>query len=89
MSLNNPIASPRIVFREEEDAGLLFDPDSGLVKVLNETGKFIWQNLDGKNSKDDLIKKVRDTFNVDEAQKIKDDLDKFLEDLKAMKFLEA
>lgn len=81
-------ASSRIVFREEGDDALLFDPDSGNVKVLNDTGKLIWKNLNGKNSKDSLVEKIKETFDSSDEKKIRDDLDKFVADLKKLKFLE-
>lgn len=87
MSANNPKSKPNIVFREEGDDALLFDPDSGMVKVLNETGKFIWQNLDGKNSNEVLTAKLREAFDIEDEQKAEEDLEKFLEDLKKLWFL--
>ncbi|MBM3247913.1 MAG: PqqD family peptide modification chaperone [Candidatus Omnitrophica bacterium] len=89
MSLNKNLkANSKIVFREETDDALLFDPDSGNIKVINETGKFIWANLDGKNDEDSLVKKIMDKFDISDEQKAREDLGKFLEDLKIQKFLE-
>lgn len=85
---DSPKASSRIVFREEGDDALLFDPNSGNVKVLNDTGKFIWENLDGKNSKNALVKKIMDAFDISDEKKIREDLEKFLEDLNKLRFLE-
>ncbi len=86
---NNPKAHSRIVFREEGEEALLFDPDTGKVKVLNETGKFIWNNLDGKTSTDSLVKKIQDNFDIADEKQIKEDLEKFLNDLKKENFLSA
>lgn len=85
---NNPKANPNIVLRPEGEEALLFNPDSGLVKVLNETGKFIWRNLDGKNSPETLVSKIMDAFDISDEKKTREDLEKFLEDLEKLKFLE-
>jgi len=40
--------NPEIVYRPEgRDGALLFDPDSARVQVVNLTGAFIWERLDG------------------------------------------
>lgn len=88
MPYDNLKASPRIVFREEGEDALLFDPDSGNVKVLNEAGKFIWGNLNGQNSKDMLVKEIMDTFDISDNKTVGEDLNKFLDDLKKLNFLE-
>jgi hypothetical protein len=79
----------RIVFREEGDEALLFNPDTGGVKVLNQTGKFIWSNLDGKTTQEAIIRKMKDSFDIADGEQIKKDLNKFIDDLRALKFLEG
>ncbi len=38
------VQNPDIALREEDESGsLLFNPDSGEVLVINDTGKFIWE----------------------------------------------
>ena len=86
-SNDNPKVNSKIVFREESEGALLFDPDTGMVKVLNDTGKFIWGNLDGKTSADSLVEKIKETFDISDVKKVRDDLDNFLNDLKKMKFI--
>jgi len=86
-SNDNPKANSKIVFREESEGALLFDPDTGMVKVLNDTGKLIWANLDGKTSQDSLVEKIKKAFDISDEKKIREDLDKFLVDLRKMKFV--
>jgi len=86
-SNDNPKANSKIVFREESEGALLFDPDTGMVKVLNDTGKFIWANLDGKTAVDSLVEKIKKAFDISDEKKIREDLDKFLSDLRKMKFV--
>lgn len=85
---DNPKANSRIVFREEGEEALLFDPDTGRVKVLNQTGKIIWSSLDGSSSRDLLIKKIMEAFDISDEKKVREDLEKFISDLEKLGFLE-
>ena len=49
----------RVEFGEE---GILFDPDSGSVHILNETAVAIWKMLDGKKSIEDISEGLKDRF---------------------------
>ncbi len=85
---DNLKVNSKIVFREECSGALLFDPDTGSIKVLNETGKFIWQNLTVNSSKELLLEKIMDNFDLVDRNKIEEDLEKFLEELQKLKLLE-
>ena len=74
-------ANPDIVFREEGKEALLFDPDTGSIKVLNYVGKMIWKLLDGKNSKEDIQKKIEKKFSDVSSKQVGKDLDNFLKAL--------
>jgi hypothetical protein len=48
--------NPDIVLREEcKDAGILFDPDTGKCVGLSPTAVFIWKNLDGHHTKEEIL----------------------------------
>ena len=52
--------NPTLVLRiEEDDCGLLFDPDSGTVQMMNETAISVWQQLDGIRSLRDVLETLR------------------------------
>ncbi len=54
-SIQKPIylVNPDVVLREEdEDGGLLFNPDTNQVKVVNSTGLFIWKQFASANQPD-------------------------------------
>jgi len=78
----------KVILRQEDDVGLLFNPDNGRVNILNETGKFIWSRLNGKNREDKIIKEVMQTFNISDKEKVKGDFDKFIDRLGQSSFLE-
>ena len=57
------VTNPNLVLRVEgDDCGLLFNPDSGEVKVLNRSAVEIWQRLDGQRSLRELIGSLGDVF---------------------------
>lgn len=85
---NNFKLSPRIVVRKECSGALLFDPDTGKVRVLNETGIAILSRLDGANSQDSLANKIIEEFDIEDEETVRNDLSKFLDDLKKLNFLE-
>jgi SynChlorMet cassette protein ScmD len=52
---DKPVANPLVVLREEfDDWAILFDPDSGVGFGLNPVGVFIWKQLDGRNTVQDI-----------------------------------
>ena len=56
---NDPylLASSDVIVREEGDEGeaLLFDPETGRIKVLNRTGLLLWEWCDGAHTRADLV----------------------------------
>ena len=57
------VTNPNLVLRvEDDDCGLLFNPDLGEVKVLNRSAVEIWQRLDGQRSLRELITALGDVF---------------------------
>ncbi len=55
-----PIVNPLIVLREEfDDWAILFDPDTGNAYGLNPVSVLIWKCLDGKNTIDDIVAKIK------------------------------
>ena len=83
MELNRqyPIANSMVVFREEfDDWAVLFDPDANETFGLNPVSAFIWKKLDGKHTKENILKALNeecDDVSTDAPQHI----DNFLADL--------
>ncbi len=72
---DKPIANPAIVLREEfDDWAVLFDPDTGDGFGMNPVSVFIWNHLDGNNTAEDILGKLRK-----ECLDIPDDADSFIE----------
>jgi hypothetical protein len=55
--------NPDVVIHEEDpDGALVFNPDTDQIKVLNQTGFFIWQLCDGSYVMESIIARVQETF---------------------------
>lgn len=54
---------PEIVYRPEgQDGALLFDPDTAQVQVVNLTGAFIWERLDGERTLGAICAELPEAF---------------------------
>ena len=64
IDLNTRLAvNPNLVLRIEDDnCGLLFDPDSGTVQMLNDTAIEIWQRLDGKKTLREILDSLQQVY---------------------------
>ena len=71
----------KIIFREEGDVGLLFNPDTGEIKILNETGKFIWSCLEKDKTRAEVAQEVAREFEAPGETKCRDDVDTFISHL--------
>jgi hypothetical protein len=83
-----PRKAERMIAREEDESLLLFDSDSGSVKVLNETAALVWNSIDGKTPVKDLIDTVVKAFPDSERQMVVTDVLAFLKDLREHTFIE-
>ena len=82
-----PKANPEIVYREEGEEALLFNPRTGDVKLLNPTGRFIFKLCDGRHSRADIADKMIESFDVDDSGRVRKDLSRFLKDLEHQGFV--
>lgn len=53
------------------------------IYTLNEVGSFIWDQIDGKNSEEDVVKAITEEFEIDELT-AKNDLSEFLNKIGAL-----
>lgn len=54
--------NPAMVLREEEDGALLFDPDTGDVRILNLTAVAICKLLDGRHTLANVLENLGESF---------------------------
>ena len=62
----------------ESDSIMLYDKDNGNTHVLNSVGKQIIEDLDGK-TKDEVVQKMRKIYTDIDSNKLKDDINNYLE----------
>lgn len=67
---------------------LIFDPDTGAIKVLNETAALVWNSIDGNTSVKDITEIVAKENTDESEQTIKEDVLTFLKELQEHKFIE-
>ena len=71
--------NPEVVLREEDpDGGLLFNPDTNQVKVVNTTGLFIWKRCDGKHSLAEIAAALQEAFEDAPAEAVQQDVEEFI-----------
>lgn len=60
-NLDNVIANPLVVLREElDDWAILFDPNTGEGFAVNPVSAYIWKRLDGKNTIEEILSSLRE-----------------------------
>lgn len=82
-----PTVKGDLVLREEDDGAFIFDPIQDSLQVLNETGVFVFKELNGKNSVDDIVKKLLSQYSDMGADAVKKDVEAFIEQMKGRGFL--
>ena len=84
-----PSHSPSVVTRKTGNEYVLVPvtnniADMNSVYTLNETGAFVWEHIDGKNSVEDLIEAIVNEYETDKETATKDvlslldDMNKYL-----------
>jgi hypothetical protein len=80
--------NPDVTLREAtEQGGLLFNPDTNQVQVLNSTGVFLWDLCDGTHTLEQLFQALDQEFDHIPAEQVEDDVMKFITGLKEEGFL--
>ena len=82
------LCNPDVVLREEdEDGGLLFNPDTNQVKVLNITGLFIWKRFESPNRIGAVVETLSQEFEEVPAGEVESDVTEFLSGMIADGFI--
>jgi len=76
------IRNPDVVLREEdEDGGLLFNPDTNQVKIVNPTGLFIWKQCDGAQELMAITAALQQSFEDVPANEVTNDIQRFIDEM--------
>jgi len=86
-SINYQI-NPDVVLREEDaDGALLFNPDTNDVKVLNNTGLYIWKCCQQKQNQEKIILSLKQEFEQVPKDQVEQEVGSFLQGLELAGFL--
>jgi hypothetical protein len=56
--------NPALAWREIDEATVIISPNESVMHELNDTGSFLWQNIDGHRSAADLAALLADNYEV-------------------------
>ena len=80
--------NPDVVLHEEDpDGALVFNPDTDQIKVLNQTGFFIWRLCDGSHDMERIIARVRETFDGVPEDQVLIQVQDFVDDMVGSGFI--
>jgi hypothetical protein len=82
------LVNPDVVLREEDpDGGLLFNPDTNQLRVLNHTGLFIWKLCDGSHDLKEIIAGIQETYDGIPDDQVGDQVKSYIDEMIASGFI--
>lgn len=81
MDTYKPLRRNEILFREIEDETILYDPEAGLIHVLNTTAGLVWNLCDGVHTPKQIEAHLREAYDVAEGTDLQSDVAKTLQAL--------
>ncbi len=88
ITLPRYIRNPDVVLREEDsDGGLLFNPDTDQIRVLNTTGLFVWKLCDGSRDLPGLVSAIHESFDDVPEDQVADHVTQFIDEMMATSFI--
>jgi hypothetical protein len=74
--------NPDVVLREEdEDGGLLYNPDTNQVKIINTTGLFIWKQCSSQSTLPAIVAALEQSFDEIPPGAVAGDVQQFLAEM--------
>ncbi len=83
------LQNPDVVLREEDpdEGGLLFNPDTNQVKVINTTGLFIWEKCSIARTLEEIVSEVQKGFEDVPLEQVAQDVREFVDGMQASGFI--
>jgi hypothetical protein len=66
---------------EDEDGALLFNPDTDQIKLLNQTGYYIWKKCKKECRIDQIIEAFKKDFDEVPVDQVKNDVEEFIKQM--------
>ena len=80
--------NPDIVLREEDpDGALLFNPDTNQIRVLNNTGLFVWKLCDGSLDLSGFVTAMQESFDQVPEDQVTAQVTEYVDDMVAAGFI--
>jgi len=80
--------NPDVVLREEDqDGGLLFNPDTDQIRVLNTTGLFVWKLCDGEHGLPAIVTAIAESFDGVPQDQVHSQVREFVDEMVASGFI--
>jgi hypothetical protein len=76
-----------IVLREEDEGAFLFDPSTGRICYLNDTGIEVWRLCTKPMTQEQLVDKLCSEYSDESREKITEDCNVFLKNLYEFGFM--
>jgi hypothetical protein len=87
-ALSRYLCNPDVVLREEDDdGGLLFNPDTNRIRVLNHTGLFIWKLCDGSRNLENIATALREAYDEIPEEQVDHQVKEFVDEMIANGFI--
>ncbi len=81
------LRNPDVTLRDEDGSGsLLFNPDTGEVLVINDTGRFIWELCAEEVTMSDIIHAFGESYNA-VPENLDEDVDSYMSVMKKGGFI--
>jgi hypothetical protein len=72
------LRNPDVAIRDEDDSGsMLFNPDTGEVLVINDTGRFIWSLCAEPTTVDRIVKQFPEEYD-DIPENLSEEVEQFV-----------
>ena len=82
------LANPDVVLREEDpDGGLLFNPDTNQIRVLNHTGLFVWKLCDGSHDLSAIVAGIQETYDGVPEDQVADQIKTYVDEMVSSGFI--
>lgn len=80
--------NPEVILREDEPGGpMLFNPDNCEMRVLNETGLWIWHHCGREITLEALTRAFHDLYDQESPEQLGKDLRLFVENMASQGFI--
>jgi hypothetical protein len=82
------LCNPDVVLREEDpDGGLLFNPDTNQIRVLNHTGLFVWKLCDGGHDLGAILAEINETYDGVPEDQVTEQIKTYVEEMVCSGFI--